>query len=82
MSIRHSKNSVGALSTLKLIFLISIDTCVVLINAIALPLLNLIDTLPTIDISIITIRSSYASARYYSLLTINTLAAPISSRIP
>jgi hypothetical protein len=54
----------------------------VLIDAIALLLLNLIDTLPTIDVSIVTVRSFYISARYYSLLTVDTLAAPISSRIP
>jgi hypothetical protein len=82
MSARYSKNSIGALSTLKLILLIFIDTCVVLINAIALPLLNLIDAFLAIDVSILTIRSSCASARYCSLLTVETLAAPISSRIP
>jgi hypothetical protein len=82
MSARHSKKGVGALSTLKLIFLISIDTCTVLIDAVALPLLNLIDTFLTVDVSILTIRSSCVSARYYSLPTIETLAAPVSGRIP
>jgi hypothetical protein len=82
MSIRHNKNSVGALSTLKLIFLISIKTCAVLIESVVLPLLNLIDAFPTIDISILTIRSSCVSARYCSLPTVDTLAAPVSSRIP
>jgi hypothetical protein len=54
----------------------------VLINAIASPLPNLIDAFPTVDISIVTVGSSYISARYCSLLTIETLVAPISSRIP
>ena len=82
MSARHSKNSVSALSTLKLIFLISVETCIVLIDAIALPLLNLIDAFPAIDISILSVGSSLISAKYCLLLTVDTLAAPISSRIP
>jgi hypothetical protein len=82
MSIRYSKNSVGALSTSKLISLMSIETCVVLINTIASPLPNLIDAFPAIDVSIVTVRSSCMSTRYYSLLTVKTLVAPISSRIP
>jgi hypothetical protein len=60
----------------------SVKTCVVLIESIALPLLNLIDAFPTIDMSILTVRSSYVSARYCSLPTVDTLAAPVSSRIP
>jgi hypothetical protein len=60
----------------------SIETCAVLINTIASPLPNLIDAFPAIDISIITVRSSYMSTRYYSLLTVEMLVAPISSRIP
>ena len=82
MSARYSKNSVGALSTLKLIFLISVETCIVLINAVALPLLNLIDAFPAVDVSILSVRSSLVSARYCSLLTVDTLAAPVSGRIP
>ena len=82
MSARQSRNSVGALSTLKLIVLMSIETFAVLINAIILPLLNLINAFPTVDVSIITIRSSCVSARYCSLLTVDTLAAPMSSKIP
>jgi hypothetical protein len=82
MSTRHNKNSVGALSTLNLIVLMSVETCAVLIDAVALPLLNLIDAFPTIDVSILAIRSSCVSARYCSLPTVDTLAAPVSSRIP
>jgi hypothetical protein len=54
----------------------------VLIDAIALLLPNLIDALPAVDVSIVTIRSSCVSARYCFLLTVDTLAAPVSSRIP
>jgi hypothetical protein len=54
----------------------------VLIDAIILLLPNLIDAFPTIDISIVTIRSSRVKARYYSLLTIDTLAALVLGRIP
>ena len=82
MSARQSRNSVGALSTLKLIVLMSIETFAVLINAVTLPLLNLIDAFSAVDVSIITIRSSYISARYCSLLTVDTLAAPVSGKIP
>jgi hypothetical protein len=82
MSARHSKNSVGALSTSKLIFLMSVQTCAVLIEAVVLPFLNLIDAFPAIDISILTVGSLCLSARYCSLPTVDTLAAPISSRIP
>jgi hypothetical protein len=82
MSVRYSKNSVGALSTSNSIVLMSVETCVVLIDAVTLPLLNLIDAFPAVDISIITIRSSCVSARYCSLLTVDTLAAPVSSSIP
>jgi len=82
MSARHSKNGVGALSTSKLISLISVETCAVPIEAVASPLPNLIDTLPAVDVSIVTVRSSRASARYCSLPTVDTLAAPVSGRIP
>jgi hypothetical protein len=82
MSARQSKNSVGALSTSNLIVLMSVETCAVLIDAVALRLPNLIDAFPAVDVSIITIRSSRVSARYYSLLTVDTLAAPVSSSIP
>jgi hypothetical protein len=54
----------------------------VLIDAIALLLLNLIDAFPTVDMSIVTIRSFSVSARYYSLLTIDILAALVLGRIP
>jgi hypothetical protein len=82
MSVRHNKNSVGVSSTLKLIFLMSVTTYAVLIEAVALPLLNLIDAFPSVDVSILTVRSSCVSARYCSLPTVDTLAAPVSSRIP
>jgi hypothetical protein len=82
MSARHSKNSVGALSTLKLIFLISVETCAVLTDAVTLPLLNLIDAFPAVDMSIVTVRSSCVSARYCSLLIVDTLAALVLGRIP
>jgi hypothetical protein len=51
-------------------------------EAVTLPLLNLIDAFPTIDMSIVIVRSSCVSARYYSLLTVNTLAALVLGRIP
>jgi len=54
----------------------------VLIKAVASPLPNSIDALPAVDVSIVTVRSSRTSARYCSLLTIDTLAAPVSGRIP
>jgi hypothetical protein len=54
----------------------------VLTDAITLLLPNLIDTFPTIDMSIVTIRSSCVSARYCSLLTVDTLAALVLGRIP
>jgi hypothetical protein len=82
MSASYSKNSIGVLSTLNLIVLMSVETCAVLIDAVALPLLNLIDAFPAVDVSIITIRSSHVSARYCSLLTVDTLAVPVSSSIP
>jgi hypothetical protein len=82
ISVRHSKNSVGTLSNLKLIFLISVETCAVLTDAVTLLLLKLIDAFPTIDMSILTIRSSLISARYCSLLTVDTLAALVLGRIP
>jgi hypothetical protein len=82
MSARHSKNSVGALSTSKSIFPISVETFAVLTDAVTLPLLNLIDACPAVDMSIVTVRSSCISARYCSLLTVDTLAAPVLGRIP
>jgi hypothetical protein len=60
----------------------SVKTCAVLIEFVVLSLPNLIDAFPTIDVSILTIGSSCVSVRYCSLLTIDTLAAPVSSRIP
>jgi hypothetical protein len=54
----------------------------VLIDAVTLPLPNLIDAFPAIDVSILTIRSSYVSARYCSLLTVETFTAPILGRMP
>jgi hypothetical protein len=82
MSARHSKNSVGASSTSKSIFPISVETCAVPTDAVTLPLLNLIDAFPAIDMSIVTVRSSCVSARYCSLPTVDTLAAPASGRMP
>jgi hypothetical protein len=82
MSARHSKNSVGALSTSKLIFPMSVQTCAVLIEAVALPFPNLIDAFPAVDVSILTVRSLCLSARYCSLPTVDMLAAPVSGRIP
>jgi len=60
----------------------SVETCVVPIDAVASPLPNLIDAFPAVDVSIVTVGSSYVSARYCSLLTVETLAAPVSGRIP
>jgi hypothetical protein len=54
----------------------------VLTDAVTLLLLNLIDAFPAVDISIVTVRSFCVSARYCSLLTIDTLAALVLGRIP
>jgi hypothetical protein len=54
----------------------------VLTDAVTLPLLNLIDAFPAIDISIVNVRSSCVSVRYCSLLTVDTLAALVLGRIP
>jgi hypothetical protein len=54
----------------------------VLIDTVILLLLNSIDAFPAIGISIITVRSFYVSARYCSLLTVDTLAALVLGRIP
>ena len=53
-----------------------------LTDAVTLPLLNLIDAFPAVDVSIVTVRSSCVSARYCSLLTVDTLAALVLGRIP
>jgi hypothetical protein len=54
----------------------------VLTEAITLLLPNLIDAFPTVDMSIVTVRSSCVSARYCSLLTIDILAALVLGKIP
>jgi hypothetical protein len=54
----------------------------VLTDAVILLLPNLIDAFPAIDISIVTVRSFCVSARYYSLLTVDTLVALVLGRIP
>jgi hypothetical protein len=54
----------------------------VLTDAITLLLLNLIDAFPAVDMSIVTVRSSRVSARYCSLLTVDTLVALVLGRIP
>ena len=82
MSARYNKNGVGASSTSKSIFPISVETCTVPIDVITLPLLNLIEAFPAVDISIITAESSRVSTRYCSLLTVDILAAPVLGRIP
>ena len=81
MSAKHSKKKVSTSSTLKLIFFISIKTYTVLIDAVALPLLNLIDAFFAIDVFSLTVKSSFISARYYFLLTVDTFAALVSSKI-
>jgi hypothetical protein len=53
----------------------------VLTEAVTLLLLNLIDAFPTIDMSIVIVKSSYISVRYCSLLTVNTLVALVLGRI-
>jgi len=45
-------------------------------------LVNLMEAFPAVDVSIVIVRSSRVSARYCSLLTVDTLAAPVSGRIP
>jgi hypothetical protein len=54
----------------------------VLIDAVTLPLPNLMDAFPTVDVSILTVRTSCVSARYCSLPTVETFVAPVSGRMP
>jgi hypothetical protein len=60
----------------------SVESCAVLMDAVASLLPNLMDAFPAVDVSIVTVGSSCTSARYCSLLTIEILVVPISSRIP
>jgi hypothetical protein len=74
--------TVGALSTLKLISLISVKTCTVLIDAVALPLPKLIDAFPAVDVFSLSVKFSLVSTKYCSLPTVDTFAAPVLGKIP